>query len=188
MTKTKIKSRNLAVIALALTVIFLLSSCDILKFGEPDVPDVGSVEYTELNVGDVAPNFSVELLDGSIVNLSDFKGKAVFLNFWASWCGPCIGEMPDIQELSEAFPDDLVVLAVNLGEEKDIADSFIQQNGYTFNIGLDEQGQILEKYPTDGIPYTVIVDTNGIISSIHLGADSDMFSVYKEDVETALSR
>ena len=144
-------------------------------------------EYKELKVGDAAPDFDMELLNGETVKLSDYRGKKpVFINFWATWCGPCVGEMPAIQELSDAFFHDLMVFAINCGEKRNKVEDFIGEKGYTFNVGLDEKNEISEKYPTMGIPYTVIVDAEGIVTSIHLGASGDMFSVYEKDVKIAL--
>lgn len=144
--------------------------------------------YKELEVGDEAPDFEVELLDGEKVALSDYLGKVVLLNFWATWCSPCVEEMPDIQELSKAYPDDVVVLAVNCNEEGDTVRSFIQEKGFTFPIGLDEKGEITTKYPTDGIPYTVIINGDGIIQKIHLGGGEGMYSVFEEDIEAILAK
>ncbi len=70
--------------------------------------------------GSPAPNFVLADYDGRAVQLDDFEGKAVFVNFWASWCGPCEREMPLIQDMADQFPDDLVVLAVNRGEVREV--------------------------------------------------------------------
>ncbi|MCL2771790.1 MAG: TlpA family protein disulfide reductase [Oscillospiraceae bacterium] len=138
--------------------------------------------------GYMAPDISIDLLSGETVKLSDYRGKAVLLNFWASWCPPCVGEMPDIQKLSEAYPDDLVVIGVNCGEKKNTVDDFIKKNSYTFNIGIDENLKLQEKYPSTGIPYTVIIDPDGIVTAIQLGVDPkrDMYSVYEEYIKSAL--
>ncbi|MCL2813472.1 MAG: TlpA family protein disulfide reductase [Oscillospiraceae bacterium] len=143
---------------------------------------------TKVEIGYEAPDFEVELLGGKTAKLSDYRGKAVLINFWATWCGPCTGEMPDIQRLSEAFAGDLSVIAVNCSEKKDKVETFIADNGYTFDVGLDESGAIQKKYPANGIPYSIIVDPAGIITEIHLGAGGDMFSVYEKDVNAALGK
>ena len=141
-------------------------------------------------VGYAAPDFSVELLNGKTVKLSDYKGKIVFLNFWASWCGPCVGEMPDIQKLSENYSSDLVVLAVNYGELKDTAESFIKKNNYTFNVGIDENTDIAKLYPSNGIPYSLIIDANGIITKIQEGIipGEDMYSFYEGYIKAAMGK
>ena len=138
----------------------------------------------KVEVGYTAPDFSVNLLDGSTVKLSDYRGKAVFLNFWATWCGYCVREFPDIQKLADAYADKLTVLAVDCGEDKKRVGDFIEKNKYTFTVGLDTDGKIQEKYPSQGIPYTVVIDPNGIITAIELGANT--YSAYEKDIKAAL--
>jgi len=144
------------------------------------------VQGEPLSVGDTAPDFSVELLNGETVQLSNFRGSVVLLNFWATWCGPCVGKLPDIEKLSEAFADELIVLAINRGERRTRVDAFIEQNGYTFKVGLDESNEISALYPSAGIPYTVVIDADGVITSVRLGAPSDVFAAYEEVVNAAL--
>jgi len=160
------------------------SKDDIQIQTEQDEEDDGG--EVKVEIGYAAPKFSVELLSGETLKLSDCRGKAVFINFWATWCGPCVREMPDIQKLSDAFPDDLVVIAINCGEKKDKVKNFIDDKGYTFNVGIDEDGKVQGKYPTMGIPYSVILDADGIVAATHLGAD--MFEVYAADVNAALGK
>jgi thiol-disulfide isomerase/thioredoxin len=157
---------------------------DNAKHSEEIEKDINIEEKVE--IGYMAPNFNIELLSGETAKLSDYRGKVVLINFWATWCPPCIGEMPDIQKLSEVFAEDLIVLAVNCNEKKNVVNDFIKEKGYTFNVGLDEKGQIQEKYPTMGIPYTIIMDKDRIIINTHIGASGDMFSVYEKDVNIAL--
>ena len=82
--------------------------------------------------GSPAPNFLLPNYDKQAVTLADYRGKTVFVNFWASWCGPCAEEMPDIVRIAEKFPDDIVVLAVNRGESKG------QAQGWTKSLGISE--------------------------------------------------
>lgn len=142
--------------------------------------------YAELKKGDAAPDFEALLLDGNTVKLSDYNGKIVLLNFWATWCPPCIGEMPDIERVSADFAENVVVLGVNSGEDEATVRSYIEKNGYTYNIALDEKFDVMKKYPTNGIPYTLIIDTDGIIAEIHLGAGSDMYSVFEKDISALI--
>lgn len=136
---------------------------------------------------EAAPDFEATLISGETVNLSDYQGKKVLLNFWATWCGPCVGEMPALQKLSEEYPDDLVVLAVNSGEDEKTVKQFTDKNGYTFPIALDIELKIGNLYPgvMQGIPYTVIIDEEGTIVEESTGAaDADtMYAYYKELLE-----
>ena len=122
-------------------------------------------------VGALAPDFEVETLGGEPFRLSDCRGKVVLLNIWATWCPPCVSEMPDIQALSEAYPEDLVVIGVSVDESRDEVEAFIAENGYTYNFAMDPGFQISGMlYPTYYIPNSVFIDPKGIVASIDVGA------------------
>ncbi len=130
----------------------------------------------------LATDFEVTLVSGDTVKLSDFRGKKVLLNFWATWCGPCVEEMPAFQQLTEEYPDDFVILAVNCGDTVQDVESFVEENGYTFNIALDETMEVSSLYPTSSIPLTIIVDEEGYITYASYGASDaqTMYDHYKE--------
>jgi len=151
-----------------------------------DEDEIEDDPNAKVEIGSPAPNFKIELLDGETAKLSDYRGKTVLINFWATWCGPCVNEMPDIQELSEAYADDLIVVAINCSEKKDKVENFIEKTGYNFIIGLDETGDIQKKYPSQGIPYTIIINPEGIITNIRLGSGS--FSDYEKYVKETLEK
>ncbi|MED3691638.1 TlpA disulfide reductase family protein [Peribacillus butanolivorans] len=118
-----------------------------------------------LKIGAAAPDFSLKTLDGKQVNLSDYKGKKVMLNFWATWCPPCKKEMPDMQKYSQQAGDDVVILAVNIDPENDVQ-AFVEDNGITFTIPLDSQSAktpVNERYKILSIPTTYFIDSKGII-------------------------
>lgn len=135
--------------------------------------------YEELSEGDSAPDFTAETIGGGEFKLSDQSDKVVILNFWATWCSPCVGEMPAFQRLHDEYGDELAVLAVNYMEDKETVDKFASDNGYTFPIAYDVEGDICRKYPSDGIPYTVIIGKDGKAAKIYVGA-ADAESQYKE--------
>jgi len=131
-------------------------------------------------------DFELEDLKGNMVKLSDYKGKIVFLNFWATWCPPCKEEMPYMQELYEEYKDqDVAILAVNpasvelrkdsLGEgdaeeaEKRVRE-FIEKEGFTFPILLDRKDEVWAVYMQWGIPANYIIDKEGIIRYLIPGA------------------
>ena len=87
--------------------------------------------------GDAYRDFTVSLADGGEFTLSDHEGKVMLLNFWATWCGPCVGEMPAFEKLQETYGEDLALLAVNCGEDEDTVTSFLEKKGYTFPVVLD---------------------------------------------------
>lgn len=140
-------------------------------------PAVNGTNNT-LQEGDMAPDFSASLADGSTFTLSDHSDECVLINFWATWCGPCVGEMPAFQKLSDEGIKGLKIICIDCQEDKKTVDSFIKENGYTFNIAYDTKGDICAKYPTRGIPYTLVVN-KGKIVNIYLGAD-DADTQYKE--------
>ncbi|WHY99837.1 redoxin domain-containing protein [Peribacillus simplex] len=118
-----------------------------------------------LKIGAKAPNFSLKTLDGKEVELSDYKGKKVMLNFWATWCPPCKKEMPDMEKYAQQAGADVVVLAVNIDPENDVQ-AFVEDNGVTFTIPLDSQSAknpVNERYKILSIPTTYFIDKEGII-------------------------
>ncbi|CAK6473524.1 redoxin domain-containing protein [Peribacillus castrilensis] len=118
-----------------------------------------------LKIGAKAPNFSLKTLDGKQVELSDYEGKKVMLNFWATWCPPCKKEMPDMEKYTQQAGDDVVVLAVNIDPENDVQ-AFVKDNGITFTIPLDSQSAknpVNERYKILSIPTTYFIDKKGII-------------------------
>ena len=133
----------------------------------------------------LATDFEVTLVSGDTVKLSDFRGKKVLLNFWATWCGPCVQEMPAFQQLTEEYPDDFVMLAVNCGDAAQDVESFVEENGYTFNIALDETMEVSSLYPTSSIPLPIIVAEEGYITYASSGAADaqTMYDHYKELLE-----
>ena len=120
-----------------------------------------------------ALDFKLIDLNGKEVSLSDFKGKKVFLNFWASWCPPCISEMPDIEKLyTETKDSDLVILAVNLGEDKATVKDFSDTNKYNFKILLDTDQSVGKQYNISAIPTSYFIDKEGNIVSTVKGSIS----------------
>ena len=130
-----------------------------------------------LRVGDAAPEFTITTLDGETVSLSDYRGKVVFLNFWASWCPPCRAEMPSIESLKDKMAGcDFVILAVNLdsGSQERIIDriqSFVDENGFTFEVLIDNELTLAREYGIAAIPTTFILDESGVIVEVSQGPE-----------------
>lgn len=119
-------------------------------------------EDFDIEVGKLAPDFTLKNLKGEEVSLSDYKGKIVLINFWATWCVYCDKEMPDMQRLSEEN-DDLVILAVDVREKKKIVENYIEKGGYDFEVVLDEDGKVSMDYLVSGFPTSYFVDKDGIL-------------------------
>jgi cytochrome c biogenesis protein CcmG, thiol:disulfide interchange protein DsbE len=115
-------------------------------------------------IGEEAPNFAFVMADGQGMELADLQGRPVVLNFWASWCGPCRLEMPELVELHEADPD-LVVLAINVREELAVAEPFAEEFNMTMPVVLDKEGQLQRMYAVMGLPVTIFIDSDGILDS-----------------------
>ncbi|PLX91246.1 MAG: thioredoxin [Desulfuromonas sp.] len=118
-----------------------------------------------------APDFTLEDLQGQKVSLSDFKGKIVMVNFWATWCPPCIEEMPSMEKLSRRFSDeDFVLLAINVEENsRTIVENFLKKNPYTFPVLLDQDAKVQQLYGAYRFPETVIINRHGEIVTRVIG-------------------
>ncbi|WP_428937798.1 TlpA family protein disulfide reductase [Fontivita pretiosa] len=122
--------------------------------------------------GKPAPDFSLQTLDGKTVTLSEQKGSVVLLDFWATWCGPCVAALPHVQQISadKALAErGLKVWAVNAREKNEQVEKFIKQNNYTFTVPMDADGKVLQQYLVRGIPTQVIVGRDGTIKNVFIG-------------------
>jgi peroxiredoxin len=130
-----------------------------------------SLGIQKINPPVKAKDFTLEDLEVSAVNLKDFQGKVVFLNFWATWCPPCRVEMPAMEKLWQKFKqEEFVILAVDLGEGKEKVSSFVEKNGYTFPVLLDSMGAVANTYGIRAIPTTYLLDSEGRMVGKALGA------------------
>src|SRR3989338_5641489 len=118
---------------------------------------------TGITIGKNAPDFELETLEGKRAKLSDYRGKKVILNFWASWCPPCREEMPEFQRIYSENQDKIVVLGVNLQESKENAELFVKKLGITFPILLDPNAQVKDMYNVFTQPVAYFIDSNGKI-------------------------
>jgi cytochrome c biogenesis protein CcmG/thiol:disulfide interchange protein DsbE len=124
-------------------------------------------------VGKEAPNFQVQGLDGKTYQLSDFRGRPVWITFWATWCPPCRAENPDIQEVYAANQGQgLVILALSIGEDTSTVRGYVQRTGLTYAIGLDQATEIAARYRIVGIPTHFFVDRDGILREWRIGSMS----------------
>ena len=123
-----------------------------------------------VNEGNQARDFTLEALDGTEMSLSDFRGKVVLINFWATWCGPCRAEIPDLQTAYETRQNDgFVVLGVNVEESRATVEPFVAEFGMTYPVLFDETGQLLKLYRAIGLPMSILVDEEGLIQARHIG-------------------
>jgi thiol-disulfide isomerase/thioredoxin len=129
-----------------------------------------AVTAARVEVGYPAPNFLVPTLDGGMFELAAANGHPVWINVWATWCPPCRAEFPDIDEIRRgAEPDGLVFLAMNFGEDLGEIESYLQNTGYDFTVGLDASGEFAEMYQVLGLPMHVFVAADGTLDAVRVG-------------------
>ena len=143
---------------------------------------------TLIHAGDVAPDFTVEMLDGSRITLSDLRGKVVLVNFWATWCPPCRQEMSHLQKdvIDRFAGKDVVVLPISRGEKRETVEAFIEKMGYTFPVGLDGDQSIYKKYASNYIPRSVVVGKDGKVVYVAVGYDETIAKEVDNAITEAL--
>lgn len=142
-------------------------------------------EGAPIAAGEMAKPFTLTNLQGEKVSMAELRGKVVFLNIWATWCGPCREEMPSMEKLYERMRNKpgFVMLAVSqdTSGRQTVAD-YVKKHGYHFEVLLDPDNKVAEAYGITGVPETFIIGRNGRIVAHHAGA----FNWAKPDVRTAL--
>ena len=137
-----------------------------------------------------APDFTVTDSEGKEVSLSDFQGKPVIVNFWASWCGPCRSEMPEFDTAYQKYQDDIHFLMVNATdggrETLDSAKQFIADEGYTFPVYFDESGEASATYGVTGLPATFFIGAQGEAVARASGAISG--DILQQGIDMILSK
>jgi len=123
-----------------------------------------------VELGRYAPDFTLPDMNGETVTLSDWRGRVVLLNFWASWCAPCRQEMPLLQATYETYRDaGVMVLAVNLREERRRVAAFVEDLKLDFPVLLDEKADVGTLYRVRGAPTTYFIDRDGVIRQRYVG-------------------
>lgn len=124
-----------------------------------------------LRTGSEAPGFRLPALDGSVVDLASFRGQVVVVNFWATWCPPCVDEMPSLEKLHRALGrEGLVVLGVSADEDESALRQFVARTGVSFRILRDPGGRgAASAYHTTGYPETFVIDRAGVLAESFVG-------------------
>ncbi|PID03737.1 thiol-disulfide oxidoreductase [Sporosarcina sp. P2] len=176
----KKRTVGLVITALIIGMLIVMTVKSNMKTAEPiDAIVVGAdtttTEYESgLEEGNTPPDFELSTLSGDIIKLTDYKGKKVILNFWASWCGPCKAEMPHMQNYYAKNKDsaNVEIIAVNLTtEERGLVsiEKFVDAYGLTFPIPLDNDGEVMDMYRVMTIPTTYMISTDGTIKHKIIG-------------------
>jgi peroxiredoxin len=126
-----------------------------------------------VEVGDSAPSFNLTADDGSGVRLEDYRGKFVLLNFWATWCPPCVEELPSLNGLHQQFQEKgLVVLGISVDEDREAYQQFLTRNGVAFPTVRDPERGISTRYGTMKYPETFLINREGLVIRKYIGAEN----------------
>lgn len=140
-------------------------------------------------VGKPAPNFELKTTSDDKFALSKLKGKVTVLDFWASWCGPCMQTMPEVDRIvEEVGGDEVQLVAVNLQESKERALAAVKRLDLTATVVLDEDGEVAQKYEASAIPQTVIIDREGTVTHLFVGGGPKFLKQFEEALKAALKQ
>jgi peroxiredoxin len=130
----------------------------------------GLKKFKRMEIGKPAPDFVLQDASGKSWQLSNLKGKVVFVNFWATWCKPCRDEMPSMEALNKAMAGQpFQMLSIVFNDDLDMADSFARRLGATFPVLANPDPELTEAYMITGVPETFLIDANGILRHKFIG-------------------
>lgn len=203
MTATRKKANNKRLLILVLLLIVVIALMWFLPSPDATQPNNDPTATTEqraeeetdenttlVKVGDKAPDFRVEIFDGTTFTLASLEGKVVLLNFWATWCPPCRDELSRVQkDVIDRFvrPDgDFVFLPISRGEARETVAAFREKMGYTFPMGLDPEQQIYKLYASNYIPRNFLIGRDGKVIALTVGYDEEEFNQFLETIAAQL--
>ena len=173
-------------VACALVVVYghnLLPSSGIQANTKPQLTTTTSTAEAAGVTAQIAPDFTfTDLVTGRTMKLSDLRDKPVYLNFWATWCPPCVKELPHIQSKYEQYKDRIHFLAISVDSEQEAPAQFISSKGYTFTVGYGNEREISRAYSIEAIPASYIIGTDGTIKAQIVG------SMDEADLESFLQK
>ncbi len=138
-----------------------------------------------IQMGQRAPDFTLKTITGESFKLSDQRGKPVFLNFWATWCGPCRVEMPDMEKLQQAMGDSILIVGIDLREPLSTVQNFLRDHSFTWTFVLDSNGAVATEYEVAAIPTSIFIDAKGVIVRKFRGTRS--YATFLEAAQQAIN-
>ncbi|MEA5000846.1 MAG: TlpA disulfide reductase family protein [Endomicrobiaceae bacterium] len=142
------------------------------------------VSFATFSFAASAPDFTLQDLNGQKVSLSDFKGKVVFVDFWASWCPPCRQSIPAVEKLYEEYKDNgnIVFLGINLNEDKSSVSKFVEKQKIKYTVLMSDK-KVISNYKISGIPAFFLIDQKGNMYNKYVGYSPDSENSWKEDIK-----
>jgi cytochrome c biogenesis protein CcmG/thiol:disulfide interchange protein DsbE len=137
------------------------------------------------DLGAAAPAVEMEGFDGGTVTLAQFEGKPLVMNFWASWCPPCVAEMPDLEKVFQDVKDDVQFLGVNQSDQKGAAERLAAETGVTYPLASDPNGEVFRAFGGAGMPTTVFIDPDGNVVDVVTGQFTE--NSLREKIEVSFS-
>ena len=168
-------SRAAVVAALLLFVAIVLAAVVLQgRAGDEPAEPAAAAPAGPVHEGMVAPDFTLTSLDGENVSLSDYAGRPLLVNFWASWCPPCRDEFPALARAHEAHADDgFEILGVTYNDQPDLARAFVEDSGAAWPILYDPDHVAWDAFSPVGPPTSYFVDAEGVVQRVHIGAVND---------------
>ena len=157
-------------VKIILSIVLVLSAY--IFSGDKNKNTIPSTENVIVKLdGDKAPDFSLKSVDGKTVNLSDYKGKVVIIDFWATWCGPCRRGIPDLVSIQKEFKNDLVIIGISLDAEKTIKDipGFVKSYSINYPIVYGDEKVVMDYGGIQSIPTAFVIDKKGNVVDRHIG-------------------
>ncbi len=142
-----------------------------------------------VQVGQPAPAFSLKDMKGNVVTLESFKGKVVFLDFWAPWCQSCREELPDIDALHKKYSSrGFTVLSICIERSASMVNKYLQKKPVSFPVLVDTKGEVADTYRFPGLPASFLVGKDGVIRHKHIGYGKEFLNIYEQEITDLLNK